>query len=89
VSTLPTDIVPIFGVLPPENINLFKFLIEAHEGLCIGRTLDPERGEVVVLALPDTVNEVNDLLAALAPEVQFRITPPPSNLDGDWLLMPE
>ena len=86
MSNFPADVVPIFAVISPERIAELKAVLEAHEGLCIERTLDPERGEIVILALPDTLCEVQALLKSLETEMGLRIVPAPGEIEGDWLL---
>lgn len=76
----------IFLKLPAQNIVLLKFILESYEGLCILRTLNSARGEVVLIALPDTVNTLQEVLDDLEPLTGFRKIPAPSTLDEDWLL---
>jgi hypothetical protein len=76
----------IFLKLPAKNIVLIKFLLESYEGLCILRTLNSERGEVVIIALPDTIDTVREVLNDLQPTIGFRTIPQPSQLEEDWLL---
>lgn len=77
---------PVFLKLPPENIVQFMFLLEGYDGLGVVRTLDPGKGEIVVLALKDTVADVRNVIAAVSETVQVREIPPPESLNGDWLL---
>ncbi len=80
------ELCPIFLRLPPEHIGYLKFLIEGYEGLAIVRTLEPEHGSIVVLALPDTHAEVIKLLQSLSDKLKLIFTDTPDNLEGDWLL---
>src|SRR5690606_6268105 len=80
------DVIPIYIALPPENIVQLKNTLESYEGLAITRTLNASRGEVVLLALPDTVETVKQLLESLKDELNFRIMEVPEGMNEDWLL---
>lgn len=77
---------PIYLKLPTENIVLLKAIVESHEGLAELRTLDPERGEVVLLAVADTLVETKRLVLEIADSLCMREVPAPEDLRGDWLL---
>ncbi len=79
-------LVPVFIKLPPENIVAIKFIIESYDGLGIVRTLNPDTGEVVILAIEDTVNEINKILENLTKDLGLRVIPGPANIKEDWLL---
>ncbi len=76
----------IFLKIPAQNIVLLKFILESYEGLCVLRTLNSARGEVVLIALPDTVETLEKVLENLESLTGFRKIPAPSKLDEDWLL---
>lgn len=76
---------PVYLKLPPENIVRLKFLIESYEGIGVLRTLDPERGLVVVLSVPDTVGTVLELIENLKPEIDCRELELPPDADEEWL----
>jgi hypothetical protein len=76
----------LFLKLPAEEIVTLKFLLESYEGLGELRTLDCERGEVVILAIPDTVADLRAMLNSVKEMLKFREIPEPSSLEGDWLL---
>ena len=80
------DLTPIFLRLPPEHIAEFKFLLESYDELGILRTLNPERGEVVILAIPDSLATLHELLGTLKEELNLEIIPPPPSLETDWLV---
>ena len=80
------DVIPISLALPPSEIVSLKNTLEDYEGLGIIRTLNADRGEVVILALPDTVETVNQLLESLKKELNIRIIPAPEGENEDWLL---
>ena len=62
-----TEIKPIYLKLPREKIALLKFTIETYETLGIVRTLDPDKGIIVILALTDTEETMRKALADLQP----------------------
>ena len=88
-SNAGADFIPVFLKLPPRNIVSLKFTLESYEGLGIVRTLNAEKGEVVVLALRDTLETVHHVLSELEQQLQARTIPRPENLQGDWLLREE
>jgi hypothetical protein len=78
---------PIFVRLPAENIVLLKCLLESYEGIAELRTMDASVAVVVILALEDTRENVENLLldeqSSLLAEV---IEKPRHLLQSDWLL---
>ena len=62
-----------------------KFTLETYEGLGILRTLNSKKGEVVILAIDDTIESLKELLENLKKELDFREIEQPKDLDGDWL----
>mgnify|MGYP001317706420 CR=1 FL=1 len=81
-----TDVVPRYIKVSPEDIVFIKFIIESYEDLGIVRTLDPQKGEIVILCMPDTLNEMNNLIDDLSNKISIIELPIPDNVDGDWLL---
>ena len=79
---------PIFLKLPRENIAFLKFVLETYEGLGELRTLDGERGEVVILAPKDTVKDIKTMLNNLLPQTRHREIVAPDSIINDWLLNP-
>ncbi|OVE80296.1 hypothetical protein BVY02_00740 [bacterium J17] len=86
-TTATDQLRPIFLKLPPDNIVQLKFTLESYEGLGILRTLDSDTGEVVILALEDTLADVESLLESIKGELGMRKIEAPESLEGDWLLM--
>ena len=70
--------------LPPENIVLLKFILESYEGLGIVRTLNSERGEILILSTIDNKENIFGLIESIKSECKLEIV---DNLDfsGDWL----
>ena len=77
---------PIYIKLPAENIVTLKCLLESYEQLGITRTINSDAGEVVILAVSDTVNTLMELLEEVREELNLRLIPPPGSLSEDWLL---
>lgn len=72
------DVVPIFLEVPRAEIGYVKFIFESYEGIAVLRTLDRQRGLVVVLAVPDFLDQARAVVAALAAEIACReVVPPP------------
>lgn len=82
-------LVPIFLKIAPEHIAFLKFAVESYEDIGIVRTLDRTTGEVVVLALSDTVFHVRQVLQSLTPGIDIELLESPTNIEGDWLLAEE
>ena len=80
------NITPLFLKLPAEEIVTLKFLLESYEGFGELRTLDRERGEVVILAMPDLLPELKAMLETVKDMLRLREIPAPASLKGDWLL---
>ena len=90
VPKSPSDrLAPIFLTIASEDIVYLKSILESYEELGIIRTLNKDRGEIVILALPDTKHELLALLESLRDDLTFRITPPPPDAGEDWLLREE
>jgi hypothetical protein len=72
------DVVPIFLRVPRAEIGYLKFIFESYEGIAVVRTLDRHEAVLVVLAVPDFLEDTDRVLAALADEIGCeRIERPP------------
>jgi len=82
------DCRPLFFRIPSENIVQIKNILETYDGMTGElRTLNPEKGEIVIFAMPDTEQTVRELVLSLKAELGVREMPAPAeSLDGDWLL---
>ncbi len=80
------DVIPYFLKLPTENIVVLKFLLESYEGFGELRTLNREKGEVVILAAPDLLEELQAVLASAIDITQHREIAVPQSCKDDWLL---
>ena len=84
---LPKDLGCIFLRMQPEYIAFLKFVLESYDDLGLVRTLDVERGEVVVLCPKDMEPETEHMLESLREEIPFvRMSGPPESVSRDWLL---
>ena len=80
------ELVPIFIAIAPKDIVFFNFIVESYEGLGEVRTICPEKGQLVVLTLPDMETAVRELVASIQSEISIRIIPKPAEIENDWLL---
>jgi hypothetical protein len=71
------DVVPIFLSVPRAEIGYVKFIFESYEGVAVLRTIDRRAGLLVVLAVPDFLDQARLVVAALAEEIACREVPPP------------
>ena len=76
----------IFLKLPPENIVYIKFILESYEGIGLVRTLNADKGEMVVIVPSNSVMPFNELIKSLESDLSVRIIPMPSTADQDWLV---
>lgn len=83
---MSAKILPLFLKLPIENVVLLKNYLESYEGLGELRTLDREQGEVVILAIQDTIAEVRSLVASVKTELNIIEIAQPESVKNDWLL---
>lgn len=77
---------PVYIQIDPEQLVVLKYIIESYDFLGIIRTLNREKGEIVILAVEDTVDELMRVLVSVQPEIGFAIVPPPESVCEDWLL---
>lgn len=82
---MPADVVPIRLRVRRRDIAYVKFVIESYEGVAVTRTLDPVRGEIVVLAAPDFVGDARRALAALEAEGACTVIETAEYETVDWL----
>ena len=75
------DVVPVFLLVPRAEIGYVKFIFESYEGLAVLRTIDRQRGLLVVLAVPDGMEQVRRVVEALAEEIDAREVPWPPEVD--------
>ena len=78
---------PIYLRLPTENVVFLKFLLETYEGIGELRTLDNDKGLVVILALTDTKEIVEKMLASEKTSLKWEYTTDIPDLKNDWLML--
>jgi hypothetical protein len=59
--------------MAPADIAFFKAIIESYDNLATLRTEDPERSHLRLWFAAESEADINELLAALAPKLSFRI----------------
>jgi hypothetical protein len=79
------DLREIYLRIRREDIAQIKFVIESYEGLGIMRTIDRKKATVVVLAMPDFIDDVRAVLESLREHMDWHEIPPPTEQD-DWLM---
>lgn len=79
------DLIEIYLRIQRQDIALIKFVIESYEGLGIMRTIDRKKATVVVLAMPDFIDDVRAVLESLREHMDWHEIPPPTEQD-DWLM---
>jgi hypothetical protein len=81
-----TSVVPIYLRIPPRDIALLKFVFESYEGVAIVRTLDRHEAILVVLAVPDFLDDAEKILDDLRGQVPFERIAAPEGDPDDWLM---
>ena len=78
--------VPFHLKIDPSRIVDLKFTIESYEGLGIVRTLNPDTGVIVILALESTAPIVSAVINDLRSQFEILDLPLPDSYGDDWLL---
>lgn len=83
MELLTRDVVPIWLAVPRREIGYVKFVFESYEGVAVVRTWDRHAALLVVLAVPDFLEDVHRAIGALAREIDCRVvdSPAPDVLD--------
>jgi len=79
------DLIEIYLRIQREDIALIKFVLESYESIGIMRTIDRKKATVVVLAMPDFIDDVRAVLESLREHMDWHEIPPPTEQD-DWLM---
>jgi hypothetical protein len=79
------DLVEIYLRVQRADIALIKFLLESYEGIGVVRTIDKKKATIVVLAMPDFINDIRAVLESLRAHMDWYEIPPPEEQD-DWLM---
>lgn len=81
-----TSIVPIVLEVAPPDIALIKFLFESYEEIGIVRTLDRRRALIVILVVPDFVEDAEALVHEAVTVYGAKRVEAPTHSTEDWLL---
>jgi hypothetical protein len=68
----PKAMATITLLLPPEQIALFKAIIESYDNLATLRTDDPRTHRLKLFFAPEMAGEVEQILASLQPAFGIR-----------------
>ena len=66
------DVEPIFLELPREEIAYVKFVFESYEGVAVTRTIDRHVARLVVLVVPDFLEQARAVVRALVADARCR-----------------
>lgn len=72
--------------LDPADIAYVKFILESYEAVGFLRTVDPNEAILVVLVVPDFLDDGIRLLESIAREIRMETIPRPAELGDDWLV---
>lgn len=82
---------PIGLIINPSEIVVFKFILEAYDGLAELRTLNSQTGKLLILATEDTASVVIELVESLKEQLGLVIVPEEKTLEfvsnetEDWM----
>ncbi len=79
------ELVPFHLKIHPQHIVELQTVIESYEGLGVVRTLNPDTGTVVIIALEDTAEDVRGMLSSLRSRFDICELPVPETPDESWL----
>lgn len=82
------DVTEIYLRVQRTDIAYIKFIVESYEDIGIIRTVDRMKATIVVLAMPDFIDQVREVLTALSQELElYEISPPAEHEEqSDWLV---
>ena len=76
----------VFLRVRAEDIAMLNFYLEGLEGLGVMRTIDPGKGEVVILTPRCNLADLDRFLSSLDGEMMIWPILPPEEVKNDWLL---
>lgn len=85
MELLTRDVVPIWLHVPRAEIGYVKFIFESYEGIAVVRTWDRHAATLIVLAVPDFLEDVQRVVGALGEEIGCRVVESPAPGIVDWL----
>lgn len=79
-------LVELFVRLRPEDIAYVKFVLESYETVGFLRTVDPDAAVLMILVVPDFLEDGLGILESLEREIAIERIPRPADLGDDWLV---
>lgn len=79
-------LIELFVRLRPEDIAYVKFIVESYETVGFLRTVDPAVAVLMILVVPDFLDDALGILASLEREIAIERIPRPADLGDDWLV---
>jgi hypothetical protein len=70
------DTISLLIQIPTAEIAYLSFILESYEGVAIARTIDPLQGLVELLASPDYLEEIREILKDLGQQFPIKKLPP-------------
>lgn len=80
------DLVQIFVRLAPEDIGYVKFIFESYESVGFLRTVDRKVAVLMILVVPDFLEDALGILDSLEREIAMERIPRPADMGDDWLV---
>ena len=81
------DLQEIYLEIAPEHIAYIKFIFESYEEVGIIRTVDRKKSIIVLLAMPDFVDDARAIIDSLKQDIPLAEIPRPADLTDDWFMV--
>ena len=81
------DLQEIYLEIAPEHIAYIKFIFESYEEVGIIRTVDRKKSIIVLLAMPDFVDDARAIIDSLKLDIPLAEIPRPADLTDDWFMV--
>lgn len=79
-------LVELFVRVRPQDIAYVKFVLESYETVGFLRTVDPDVATLMILVVPDFLDDGLGILASLEREIELERIDRPPDLGDDWLV---
>ena len=83
---MEADLVEFYVRIRPEDIAYVKFIFESYETVGFLRTVDPREAVLMILVVPDFLEDGLGILDSLEREIEMERIPRPADLGDDWLV---
>ena len=83
---MEANLVEFYVRVRPEDIAYVKFIFESYETVGFLRTVDPREAVLMILVVPDFLDEGLGILDGLEKEIDIERIPRPADLGDDWLV---